>query len=62
MRPRRAAHLLCPIALTAAWALLLATPAAAHDNGLYASLKLGTTDVEASFGDVFEQADRKSVV
>jgi hypothetical protein len=36
--------------------LLAAAPAArAHENGLYVSFKLGTTDVDASFGDAFDQ-------
>ena len=36
--------------------VLLAPPSAqAHDNGLYISLKYGTTDVDASFGDAFDQ-------
>jgi hypothetical protein len=40
----------------AAWLMLLAPSSArAHENGLYISLKYGTTDVDASFGDAFDQ-------
>ncbi|MDX1383084.1 MAG: outer membrane beta-barrel protein [Thermoanaerobaculia bacterium] len=35
--------------------LTLALPAAAAEPGLYASFKLGTTDLEASFGGAFDQ-------
>ena len=43
-------------AALAALSTLLAPPRArAHDNGLYISLKYGTTDVDASFGDAFDQ-------
>jgi hypothetical protein len=43
------------VLLAAAAALLVPGRAAAHDNGIYVSLKYGTTDVEASFGDAFEK-------
>lgn len=52
MRSRSAAITLS-VALTAA-ALVVPTGARAHDTGLYLSLKLGTTDVDASFGDAFD--------
>jgi hypothetical protein len=42
-------------ALLAALALLAPARASAHDNGLYVSLKYGTTDVQASFGDAFKK-------
>ena len=54
MRSRSAAIILC-VALTAAVALFFPARARAHDTGLYVSLKLGTTDVDASFGDAFDQ-------
>jgi len=55
MKCRRTA---APLAIAAAVIALLvaAAPSArAHENGLYVSLKLGTTDVDASFGDAFDQ-------
>jgi hypothetical protein len=42
-------------ALAALIALLVPPRAQAHENGLYVSLKYGTTDVDASFGDAFDQ-------
>ena len=42
-------------ALAALLALLAPPRAQAHDNGFYVSLKYGTTDVDASFGDAFDQ-------
>jgi hypothetical protein len=36
-------------------ALLAPASGRAHDNGLYVSIKLGTTDVDASLGDAFDQ-------
>ena len=35
--------------------LLAPSSARAHENGLYISHKYGTTDVDASFGDAFDQ-------
>ena len=42
-------------ALAALSLLLAPSSARAHDNGLYVSLKYGTTDVDASIGDAFDQ-------
>jgi hypothetical protein len=42
-------------AALAALVLLVPTRARAHENGLYVSFKYGTTDVEASIGDAFDQ-------
>jgi hypothetical protein len=42
------------VALTAAVALLAPARAGAHEPGLYVSLKLGTTDVDSSIGDAFD--------
>ena len=42
-------------ALVATLVLLAPPRAMAHDNGLYVSIKYGTTDVDASFGDAFDQ-------
>jgi hypothetical protein len=55
MERRRALAL--PTAVLAALVLALAgAPAArAHDTGFYASIKLGTTDVDADFGDAFDK-------
>jgi hypothetical protein len=39
----------------AAIALLAPPRARAHENGLYISFKYGTTDVDASIGDAFDQ-------
>jgi hypothetical protein len=52
-KSRRNAVLTC--ASAAAIALLCAPRAQAHDTGFYASIKLGTTDVDASFGDAFDK-------
>jgi hypothetical protein len=49
---RRAAFALCA---AAALAVALPAPGAAHESGLYVSLKLGTTDVDAEFGDAFDK-------
>ena len=51
----RCASVMLSAALTAAVALLAPPLARAHDPGLYISFKLGTTDVDASFGDAFDQ-------
>jgi hypothetical protein len=42
-------------AITLSVALLAPPSARAHDPGVYVSFKLGTTDVDASFGDAFDQ-------
>ena len=43
------------IVVAAAFALLEPPTALAHDPGFYFSIKYGTTDVDASFGDAFDQ-------
>jgi hypothetical protein len=54
MRSRSAIVTSCA-ALTVLVALLLPPLARAHENGLYVSFKYGTTDVDASIGDAFDQ-------
>ncbi|REJ80116.1 MAG: hypothetical protein DWQ36_12080 [Acidobacteria bacterium] len=49
------ARLTGAVLLVIACALVAATPAAASDFGFYASLKAGTTDVDASLGDNLDQ-------
>jgi hypothetical protein len=51
----RLVALLSSAAIVASIGLLAPPNAYAHDNGLYISLKYGTTDVEADFGDAFDQ-------
>jgi hypothetical protein len=54
MRSRSA--LVTSSAAVAALLALIAPPRAqAHENGLYVSFKYGTTDVDASIGDAFDQ-------
>ena len=57
MRFRSAAVASTASAVCCAAAALLFSPAPAraHDNGLYVSIKYGTTDVDASFGDAFDK-------
>jgi hypothetical protein len=52
---RRLVAPLSSAALLTAIALLAPPRAQAHDNGLYVSFKYGTTDVDASIGDAFDQ-------
>lgn len=52
--PRSAATTLFA-ALAVALSLFAPARANAHEPGFYVSYKLGTTDVEASFGDAFDQ-------
>jgi hypothetical protein len=51
----RCAAVALPAILAGALALLAPPRAQAHDPGLYISFKLGTTDVDANFGEVFDQ-------
>jgi hypothetical protein len=51
----RSAIVISSAAFAALVVMLFPPRAQAHDNGLYISLKYGTTDVDASFGDAFDQ-------
>ena len=54
-RPRLARRLGIAVLALAAAAVLHPARAEAHESGLYVSLKLGTTDVDAEFGDAFDK-------
>jgi len=51
----RLVALISSVAAVAAVTLLAPPSAQAHDNGFYLSYKYGTTDVDADFGDAFDQ-------